>query len=116
MMHRLPTNKSVTTPEDTAIRITLGGSDVDSNDLIYTVVAAPSSGELSGIAPNLVYTPDADFNGEDGLTFVISDGNSESSVARVTITVTPVNDPPHAYPDSLSTHRGRSTHNRVVGR
>lgn len=62
--------------------------------LTFTVVTGPANGALSGIAPNLTYTPGTNFNGSDGLTFRASDGSADSSVATVSLTITPVNDPP----------------------
>ena len=55
--------QSVTTNEDTAKAITLSGSDVDGNPLTYSVVTQPAHGALSGTAPNLTYTPAANYNG-----------------------------------------------------
>ena len=51
------TAQSVTTAEDTAVTITLAGTDADGDALTYTVVNQPSNGTLSGTAPNLTYTP-----------------------------------------------------------
>lgn len=88
-------DQSVTTPEDTATAITLTGSDPDGDPLTYTVTSGPSNGTLSGTAPNLTYTPNADFNGTDSFTFTVSDGTDTSAPATVSITVTPVNDSPY---------------------
>ncbi len=84
------------TDEDTAVTITLTGSDAEGETLSYAVVAQPANGTLSGTAPGLTYTPNANFNGADSFTFKANDGNSDSSIATVTITVNPVNDPPVA--------------------
>ena len=54
----------------------------------------PANGTLSGVAPNLTYTPNANYNGPDSFAFFAADGQSVSALATVTITVTPVNDPP----------------------
>ncbi|MCP5543531.1 MAG: tandem-95 repeat protein, partial [Akkermansiaceae bacterium] len=82
--------------EDTATAITLTGSDVDGDSLTYTVVDAPTNGALSGTAPNLTYTPAADYTGADSFTFLVNDGTEDSALATVTIDVTPVNDIPVA--------------------
>jgi VCBS repeat-containing protein len=50
---------------------------------------------LSGTAPNLTYTPAANYNGTDSFTFVANDGQTNSAIATVSITVIPVNDPPN---------------------
>ena len=44
--------------------------------------------------PNLIYTPDPDFEGEDGFSFRASDGQSYSNLASVGIWVWGVNDSP----------------------
>jgi VCBS repeat-containing protein len=85
-------NQAVTTDEDAAIAITLTGSDVDGDALTYSVVDGPTHGSLSGVAPNLTYTPEMNYNGTDSLTFRTNDGELDSSLATVTITVTAVAD------------------------
>ena len=86
--------QSVTTAEDTAAPITLTGSDPDGDSLAYEVVDAPAHGTLTGTAPALTYTPDADYDGPDSFTFTVSDGSLTSAPATVSITVTPVPDAP----------------------
>lgn len=88
-------NQSVDLDEDTSLGITLTAFDQDSDPLTYTVTVDPANGALSGTAPNLTYTPDADFNGSDAFTFVADDG-VDSDEATVSITVDPVNDAPEA--------------------
>ena len=86
-------DQSVSTKEDTATAITLAGTDPDGDPLTYTVTGGPSHGTLSGTAPNLTYTPDANYSGPDSFTFTVSDGTTTSAPATVDITVTPVDDP-----------------------
>lgn len=95
--------KSVTTAEDVSLPIVLTGSDKDGNTLTYTVVTGPSNGVLSGTAPNVTYSPGANFSGTDSLTFRVSDGSVNSANAVVSITVTAVNDAPVASPKSITT-------------
>ena len=80
--------------------VALAGSDVDGDTLIYSVQADPTGGTLSGTAPDLTYTPGADFNGADQFTYLVNDGTEDSLLATVDIFVDPVNDAPVA--DSLS--------------
>jgi hypothetical protein len=95
--------QAVTTPEDTARAITLTGSDVEGSALTYAVVTPPAHGTLTGPAPNLTYTPALNYNGADSFTFKVNDGTVDSSPATVSITVTPVNDPPVASNGSYTT-------------
>ena len=95
--------QSVSTPEDTSKVISLIASDVDNDTLTYSVVSSPTHGVLNGVAPNLTYTPNLNYNGSDSFTFKTNDGQVDSNVATVTITVTPVNDPPVANDQSVDT-------------
>jgi hypothetical protein len=95
--------QSVSTAEDTAKAITLTASDAEGSALVYTVVTNPASGTLSGTAPNLTYTPAANYSGPASFTFRVSDGTVNSATAAVSITVTAVNDAPVATPQSVTT-------------
>ena len=83
------TAQPVTTAEDTAVAITLAGTDADGNTLTYAVVTSPAHGSLSGSAPNLTYTPAANYHGSDSFTFKVNDGTEDSATVTVSITVTP---------------------------
>jgi len=67
---------------------------------------------LSGEAPNLVYTPNTDFNGSDSFAFKVNDGNTDSAEATVTLTVIPVDDPPLIV--SLAPDEGPTTGGTTV--
>lgn len=111
----LANDQSVTTPEDTAVAVTLSGSDVDGDTLGYIIVTQPVHGTLSGTAANLTYTPAANYIGPDNFTFKVNDGSVDSNVATVSITVTPVNDAPLATPQSLSVVEGTPLTITLVG-
>lgn len=100
-------NQSVVTSEDVSLPVVLSGSDVDGNSLLYTVVSNPANGALTGTAPNLTYSPNANFNGEDSFTFKTNDG-ADSNIATVYVSVASVNDAPVATADRGSTQAGRS--------
>lgn len=87
-------NLSISTNEDTAVSLSLIGSDVENNSLSYEIVSGPTSGTLSGTAPNLIYTPSLNFNGSDSFTYKVNDGQLDSNVATVSIGVTALNDAP----------------------
>ncbi|MDX2087205.1 MAG: Ig-like domain-containing protein [Kofleriaceae bacterium] len=90
------TAQSLTTAEDTAVAVVLAGTDAEGSTLAYAVVTPPAHGTLSGTAPNLTYTPGANYSGPDSFTFKVNDGTLDSAEATVALTVTPVNDPPSA--------------------
>jgi hypothetical protein len=87
-------NQTVMTDEDTALAITLTATDIDSSSLTYSIVSQPGHGTLNGIAPNVTYVPNLNYNGLDSFTFKANDGQADSNIATVSITVRPVNDPP----------------------
>jgi flagellar hook assembly protein FlgD/PKD repeat protein len=77
-----------TTPQATPVGLALSALDADGDSLAYRVVSAPSHGTLSGIAPNLNYTPATGFTGPDSFTYRANDGQVDSNLATVSLTVT----------------------------
>lgn len=95
--------QSVTVAEDTAANITLTGSDADNDPLTFRIVTQPANGAIFGTPPSVTYTPAANYSGADSFTFTVNDGRLDAVAATVSLTVTPVNDPPTAQNDSAST-------------
>jgi PKD repeat protein len=96
-------DQSVSTSEDTAVNITLNGSDIDGDPLTFSTVTNPGNGTLSGTPPNVTYMPNPDFNGTDSFTFQVNDGQGGTDTGTVSITVTPVNDAPVCNDINVST-------------
>ncbi|RKH51828.1 Ig-like domain-containing protein [Corallococcus llansteffanensis] len=71
---------------NTSTPIALTATDVEGDALTFTVTA-PAHGTLSGTGAQVLYTPAADFQGQDQFTFEASDGALASNTATVTITV-----------------------------
>jgi len=80
--------QSVETSVNTSVEIFLTGSDVEGDVLTYSVQSEPSHGDLAGTAPNLTYTPDTGYSGEDSFTFVVNDGQENSEPATIMINIT----------------------------
>ncbi len=99
------TAQSATTPEDLAAQLTLAGTDVDGDALTFALVAQPAAGTgqvtLNGAVAT--YTPPANYAGATSFAFKANDGALDSAAATVSLTVTPVNDPPTALPQSATT-------------
>lgn len=99
-------NDEYTTAEDTELAIAIPGVllndlDPENGPLTPTLVNPPQHGTVTLSSDGgLVYTPNADFNGLDGFSYTVSDGELTSEVASVTITVTPVNDGPVSVADA----------------
>ncbi len=101
--------QSITTNEETAKAVTLSGSDIDGDTLVYTVTVQPSHGKLTGTAPNLIYTSNTDYYGSDSFKFRVSDGTANSAEAAVNITVNNVNDTPAASDFTMTLDVNEST-------
>jgi hypothetical protein len=97
-VNRMPVAEpqSITTDEDLPVAINLSGSDIDGDELAYQISSGPLYGILSGDPPDIVYSPNLNFNGSDTFSFVVNDGIVDSAPAVIDITITPVNDPPVA--------------------
>lgn len=86
---------AVTVAATGTVSITLPATDGD--PLRFQLVTRPKHGLLLGFPPALTYTPDSGYAGADSFTFRASDGEFDSAVATVNITVAGVN-PPTATP------------------
>ena len=86
-------DQSVSTAENTPKAITLSASDGNGDALAFSVVTGPAHGVLSGTAPNLTYTPNAGYSGADSFTFKANDGQLDSNIGTVSITVNDVPEP-----------------------
>ena len=90
---------SLTVPEDGSVGFTLAAGDVNGDAIVFAVASGPAKGSLSGTAPNLTYAPAPNYYGPDSFTFTATDIHGAGSSLVVTITVTPVNDPPQIAVD-----------------
>lgn len=103
-VNRAPTtnNYGLTLEEDSSLAITPRATDEDGDPLSYRLVTPPQHGELQSNGQVWLYQPEADYNGQDSFEFTASDGEFESQVATVTLTISAVNDAPIAIVDNLS--------------
>jgi cysteine-rich repeat protein len=85
--------------EDGALTIDVvaNDSDVDGDPLSVTQLTQPTHGSAAIVDGHRVsYTPAANYNGSDGFSYTISDGNGGEASAAVTLSVAAVNDAPVA--------------------
>jgi hypothetical protein len=80
--------------EDNSISIFLSGSDPEFDPLSYLIYISPSNGTVSIDGNVVIYEPNNDFNGTDSLGFRTFDGQYNSDIAIVSLTINPVNDAP----------------------
>ncbi len=98
-------NDVITTEEDTAVTIDVlvNDSDVEGDVLSIQSASVPSEqGSVDIVNGKLVFTPAENFNGDATITYIVTDGDLTDE-AKVTVTVTPVNDSPVAVDDTVST-------------
>ena len=102
---------TATIAEDTATDLDVLGNDTDPDGDVLTLDSAtqPASGAVQLVGGKVRYTPVADFNGEDAFTYKVRDPAGLTSAATVRITVTPVNDPPSATSQSITTAEDTAT-------
>ncbi|WP_160296950.1 tandem-95 repeat protein [Photobacterium halotolerans] len=95
--------------EDTPHTVNVLGNDQDIDGTIaantLTIVTQPAQGSVSVDSLGaVVYTPSANFSGEDQFTYQVKDDLNEwSNIATVTMTVQAVNDAPVANADQVTT-------------
>jgi hypothetical protein len=103
---------TATAREDVPKAVTLTGTDVDGQDLTFTIVTPPAHGTVTQTSPIscsvagststctaiFSYVPAANYFGPDSFTYTVNDGNLTSAPATVDLTITPVNDAPSFTP------------------
>ena len=89
-------NLARTIDEDSALTVALPAAvDPDGDTAIYALVTAPGRGAATvSAAGQLVYTPAAHANGNDSLTFKVTDSEGLSNTFTVSLTLRAVNDLP----------------------
>ena len=89
---------SATLQEDSNITIDVlaNDSDIDGDNLTVTAVTNPSNGSAVIENNKIVYTPNANYYGEDSFGYTISDNQGAQTTGSVTLNITSVNDAPIA--------------------
>jgi hypothetical protein len=87
---------------DNAINVLANDNDVDGDPLTIVSITQPSHGSSSFTPTMVYYTPEANYSEADSFTYTISDGQGGNAIATVSITITPVNDPPVASDDTAT--------------
>ena len=94
---------AITTAEDTPLNGALPiATDADGDTVTYALGTNAANGlAVVNADGTYSYTPKANFNGNDGFTFTVSDPNGGTNTYDVAVNVTPVNDAPtstaHAF-------------------
>ncbi|MGS6582006.1 tandem-95 repeat protein [Vibrio diabolicus] len=91
------------TDEDTAVTIDVlpNDTDVDGDKLSIQSASVPEAqGKVEIVDGKLVFTPAENFNGDAEITYTVTDGQLTDE-AKVTVTVSPVNDAPTIKVDAV---------------
>jgi hypothetical protein len=83
-------------------QVTFHASDREGNPLSFIVLTNPVHGVLSGEGAERSFTPEKDFLGWDRVTFLASDGQTNSLAATLTLSIVPLNRPAIAKDQWLS--------------
>jgi Tol biopolymer transport system component len=102
---------SAVTVQNTPVAINVLGNDFDPDGDFLTVMVNEQPAEGTATLDNgqIVYTPLADFTGNDSFTYGLSDGKGGVADAEVAVSVAPdssVNQPPVAVDDAATTRPG----------
>ncbi len=86
---------SVSAIEDVTANTTIVATDVDSEDLVFSIKTQPSHGEAQiDSAGVFTYLAEQNFNGEDSLEVEVADEHGGVASKIITLTVAPENDLP----------------------
>jgi hypothetical protein len=102
-----PVPDVATTPVGQAVTISVLANDGGLTDGPFTiaVVSPPLAGLVRVVGDTLVYVPAPGAGPADGpitFTYRVTDANGESADGTVTVSITPVNDAPTAFPQSVA--------------
>lgn len=110
----LANGQAVATNSNTAVAISLTGSDLETApaELVFEVTVSPLHGTLSGTGANLTYTPQSNYSGPDSFSFTVRDTGDggapalTSSAATVSITVNDTVAPTIGAPANVTVNTG----------
>ena len=98
----------ITLNEDTPTTILVLANDTDEDSSFGDVISVlrfttPAHGTLTKTDTGILYTPAENYNGEDSFYYTIADLDGKLDTAKVSITVSPVNDAPANGNDTATT-------------
>lgn len=100
------TGQDLVMDENTSLPIVLSASVGNNGNPEFNIVDSPLNGTLSGVPPNLVYTPNADFVGQDSFFYQASYGKATVE-GVVNVEVVDSNNNPIANDDVVNLVRKR---------
>ncbi|MBD8527871.1 tandem-95 repeat protein [Pseudomarimonas arenosa] len=110
-----------TTLEDQPVVVDLSGTSSVGDPLTFAISTTPTQGSLGAIVPTgnssatVTYTPNGDFNGNDGFAVTVTDTVGTSAPATVQLVIDPVNDAPSFTAGANQNLSGAATAQTVAG-
>ncbi|MEA3075997.1 MAG: hypothetical protein QOF60_905 [Actinomycetota bacterium] len=91
-----PRNDVASVAEDASVDVPVLANDagLDDGGITVTIPGPPSHGTASVVSGQVRYVPAADYFGNDELTYRVTDVDGDAATAKVSLTVTSVNDAP----------------------
>ncbi|HTF96068.1 MAG TPA: retention module-containing protein [Cellvibrio sp.] len=110
------TDQSLVGNEDEVIGGRIIATDIEGDNLTYTLATGPVNGvlTLSATSGQFMFTPNANFNGGDSFVVTVTDSRGNSTSTTVNLTVVAVNDAPTASNISLSTNEDSPVSGQVI--
>lgn len=118
----LANDDSFALDEDTTLNASAPGVLANDTDpgmatLSAVLITGPSNAAsfILNTDGSFSYQPAANFNGSDSFTYVADNGATTSNVATVSLLINPINDPPVAIDDTVTTNEDSATVIAVLG-
>lgn len=89
-----PEIQDIVTGNDTPAIIKLAPKDIDNLLLSYEIISPPEHGNLTGKAPNLIYTPEEGYLGNDSIIIGVSDSLGGQETISLDIDIIELYHPP----------------------
>ncbi len=91
------------------------GTNADTIVVSVTEAGEPVHGTISVSGTIITYTPDANYNGVDEITYTVTDSKGLSDTGKLAITINAVNDAPKATDDTKTTAEDTAADILVLG-
>jgi len=102
------------TSDGSAITVTLTGSDPEGDSITFSIVGQPSKGSVSLSGSTATYTPNANACGSDSFTYKANDGEYDSNIGTVSITLPDAPDPVDETTIFISEYAEGSSNNKYL--
>ncbi|MFQ6372623.1 Ig-like domain-containing protein, partial [Shewanella sp. YIC-542] len=93
-------DSTLSTDEDNHSTLSFSFNDVDGDTVVASEKTAPAHGSVQIDGTDILYTPVADYHGEDSFVITLTDGNGFSVDKTVSVSVSSINDAPVATDDN----------------